>query len=589
MKTRKDWISKTIMFYQNSTELVVVKKSIRDQLKQEFVTKSALGSLFHVGLALLVGSLFFNLSSHSYLWSLSLAVITITGIWRYITRRVTSKNISTLNTSQFRLHTALLLITSALWGILAANAVDQFGLYSLEALTLCLIIATLLTGSLPTLCAQLWIHRFYICLMLVPLVTTVLAESTGQYERAVGAILTGFGIYQWVMARYQNQQVCKSIEYKEQMRLDKERLEQVINSIPGFVFSLDEDFNILEHSIGLDIKLSESFSFTGHKRLVATADSPLFRLLQQFIQSKTISATQELLLNESNSPSWYLVSMTRNTQIHGGIVVVGVPINQLKLTQEQLKVQTAKAEYSSRLATLGEMAGGIAHEINNPLAVIMGNATQIIRYLEPENAKLDLAKEKSQKIIQTCIRISKIIQGLRHFSRQGDQDPFVPTSLTQVVHDTLELCRERFYRGGVNIMAESMPDNIEVPARAVQLSQVLLNLLNNAFDAINNSSESENKFVQLNFKKTSDYFSIYVVDSGPGIPAATAARIFEPFFTTKEVGKGTGLGLSISKGIIEEHQGELILHSDRPMTTFEIRLPFHRQAEKNVGPGSKAA
>ena len=131
-------------------------------------------------------------------------------------------------------------------------------------------------------------------------------------------------------------------------------------------------------------------------------------------------------------------------------------------------------------------------------------------------------------------------------------------------------------------MIEPIP-KVLLPGRAVQLSQVILNLLNNSFDAM---ETVEDKFVEIKFIKTQTHFSILISDSGPGIPGDIASRIFNPFFTTKEVGKGTGLGLSIAKGIIEDHQGELSLHQGGARTTFEIKLPLIRKVS---APPSKLA
>jgi C4-dicarboxylate-specific signal transduction histidine kinase len=271
-----------------------------------------------------------------------------------------------------------------------------------------------------------------------------------------------------------------------------------------------------------------------------------------------------------------MVSMSKSNIYRDHIVVVGIPINNLKKMQEELKIQTSKAEYSARLATLGEMAGGIAHEINNPLAVIMGNSSQIIKILASPSS-IDQVKEKAQKIISTSQRISKIIHGLRQFSRQGDHDPFSPTSLRQVLDDTLELCRERFYRFEIKIQVQPVPE-VLVPARAVQISQVILNILNNAADAVQETAE---KFIEISFKKDADFVSIFIQDSGPGVSPTIAQRIFQPFFTTKEVGRGTGLGLSISKGIMDEHQGELLLVAANPMNKFEIKIPLKRKSTES--------
>ncbi len=142
-----------------------------------------------------------------------------------------------------------------------------------------------------------------------------------------------------------------------------------------------------------------------------------------------------------------------------------------------------------------------------------------------------------------------------------------------MIDDTLELCREKFYQNAIELKVGSVPD-IKLPIRSVQISQVLLNLLNNAFDAV---KELPDPNVTIDFELTATDLFIKISDSGSGIPAAITDRIFDPFFTTKEVGQGTGLGLSISRSILLDHQGDIHLLHNEARTTFCVRLPFSRK------------
>jgi signal transduction histidine kinase len=239
---------------------------------------------------------------------------------------------------------------------------------------------------------------------------------------------------------------------------------------------------------------------------------------------------------------------------------------------ESLKVQTAKAEHSSRLATIGEMAAGIAHEINNPLAIIVANTQLLLK-----NKELSVQSQgKLQTILNTSQRISKIIIGLKLFSRQSDKDPMSPHSVKKIVSDTLEFCLEKFRSSGVDLKTDQIEDQY-ILCRPSQLSQVLLNLLNNSFDAIQLRDE---KWIKIQTLTENNHFILKVVDSGNGIPADVINKIFDPFFTTKGVGKGTGLGLSISKGIIQDHFGNLNYKTENGHTCFEIIIPIHQHNQK---------
>lgn len=242
---------------------------------------------------------------------------------------------------------------------------------------------------------------------------------------------------------------------------------------------------------------------------------------------------------------------------------------RLKASRE-LEFERGKAIGAAKMASLGEMAGGIAHEINNPLAIIHGKAMQLRNAASRGDIKGEQVILVAEKIEQTAMRISKIIKGLRTFSRNADADPFTACSVPSIIDDTLELCRERFRSHDVEVRLESIPA-IAIDCRAAQISQVLLNLLNNAFDAVRSLPE---RWIEISVVLGKNDLSIIVTDSGQGIPPAIAEKIMEPFFTTKEVGKGTGLGLSIAKGIVEDHGGTLTLDAGHPNTRFIVKLPY---------------
>lgn len=240
----------------------------------------------------------------------------------------------------------------------------------------------------------------------------------------------------------------------------------------------------------------------------------------------------------------------------------------------ELKESHAKLLLSSKMVALGEMSSGIAHEINNPLSIIVGRASQIKNLLSGDNIDKSKITELLEKIEATALRISKIIRGLKNFSRSGDEDPFVPTPLRQIIEDTLGLAQERFKNHGVELRLEDVPD-VTLSCRSIQLTQVMLNLLNNAFDAVSNLPT---KWVQLSYQLKAEGLEICVTDSGQGISEVIAQKMMMPFFTTKEVGKGTGLGLSISKGIIEAHGGSFQLNAKSQNTQFVVYIPFKKAA-----------
>lgn len=238
--------------------------------------------------------------------------------------------------------------------------------------------------------------------------------------------------------------------------------------------------------------------------------------------------------------------------------------------EAELRQARAAQVSSARMAALGEMAGGVAHEINNPLTIIQVKTSIIAKTLEKsENPPDPRILESLAKIDETCERISKIVKGLRAFSRNADSDPLLPTDIRSVIEDVLTLCRERFYHKGVRVELDASSSPV-CDCRGVQIGQVLLNLLNNAFDAV---CDRPDPWIRIHLRENLQMVTVAITDSGPGVPEEIRSRIMEPFFTTKEVGKGTGLGLSISKGLIEQHGGFLVQDTSKPHTTFLFCLP----------------
>jgi C4-dicarboxylate-specific signal transduction histidine kinase len=234
---------------------------------------------------------------------------------------------------------------------------------------------------------------------------------------------------------------------------------------------------------------------------------------------------------------------------------------------EEAAVQArANAELNMKLAALGEMAGGIAHEINNPLAVIDARA----RALGRAAGAAEIGEHAAS--IQTMVqRISRIIRGLLAFARDGGgEEPMVRESLADVLEETIGLCAERFKAHGVELRFVSAGVSCEVLCRRVQVSQMVLNLLNNAHDAVLGAPQA---WVELVLEAREAHCRILVRDGGPGVPGPIRESIMQPFFTTKNVGQGTGLGLSIALGLAKDHGWVLRYDADAPVTTFVIEAP----------------
>ena len=235
---------------------------------------------------------------------------------------------------------------------------------------------------------------------------------------------------------------------------------------------------------------------------------------------------------------------------------------ELKAAQEAL-IRT------ERLASIGGLAGGVAHEINNPTGVILTRAQFLLRISEEEKFSADVI-EDLQAIQRQAERIARITASLLSFSRQqpAAKAPFV---LKEMVAEALDLVEANLRGGNVVLEKNIAADLPRLLGDKGKLEQVLVNLMKNAIDAMPAGGTLTVAVVRAGEK----HIAINVRDTGTGIPPEVQAKIFEPFFTTKEVGKGTGLGLSIAYGIVSEHGGELTV-SSKPGegTEFHLVLPI---------------
>jgi C4-dicarboxylate-specific signal transduction histidine kinase len=250
-------------------------------------------------------------------------------------------------------------------------------------------------------------------------------------------------------------------------------------------------------------------------------------------------------------------------------------------SQKALTLERAKVLQSSKLASIGEMAAGIAHELNTPLGAIMLNVEMTKEILNEGLTPSVSARRSSVDLLNDVEaiteRMSAIILGLKAFGRDSQHEPLVSLPLSEIVRDALTLCGQRFKTSGARLQIDDNSLQTVVPVRRVQIVQTVLNLLNNAFDA---TADLDVRWLRIEAVEKNDYVSLLVTDSGSGISDEAAQRLFEPFFTTKEYGHGTGLGLSISKGIALEHGGDLHYVRSSAQTQFSLDLPKTLRLEK---------
>lgn len=250
-----------------------------------------------------------------------------------------------------------------------------------------------------------------------------------------------------------------------------------------------------------------------------------------------------------------------------GVLIVGQDISELKQTQAQV-IQ------ASKLASLGEMATSVAHELNQPLNTIRMTASNIKDRVELGQISSEYLLGKLQRIEDQVDRASVIINHMRMFGRIAD-DKLVPTDLRLVIRSVLDLIGEQFRLENIELNTDCDLDFPFICTNQIQLEQVFINLLTNARDAILQNQENDKQEITIKvIAVANNQMAITISDTGGGIEESILSKIFEPFFTTKSLGRGTGLGLSISYGIIRDMNGMITAENINGGARFTITFPL---------------
>jgi two-component system NtrC family sensor kinase len=289
---------------------------------------------------------------------------------------------------------------------------------------------------------------------------------------------------------------------------------------------------------------------------------PLADALQAVIRGGQVDNLELQIMRGNGNAGQFSVNLSPMRDEQGNINSIVVVMTDITDSSE-LRDKLVHAE---KMAAVGQLVSGVAHEVNNPLTAILGFADLLMDNPEiPESARKDL-----RVILQEAQRTKQIVQNLLSFARQMPPQRNA-VQLNLIMRRTIQLRSYDFNSHGVEIIEhldEGLPDVI---GDAHQLQQVFLNILNNAYDAVHEVGRPAR--IEIMTTKSGDGVEVSFRDNGYGV--SHPDRIFDPFFTTKEVGKGTGLGLSICYGIVKEHGGEILCHNntDGEGATFIVRFP----------------
>lgn len=303
-------------------------------------------------------------------------------------------------------------------------------------------------------------------------------------------------------------------------------------------------------------------------------DRPITEELREtLINGQTLNGFENRYICKDGSIkrlSWTATALNERELVYGiARDVTGIREKEKDVAEQKLKLAT-----TSKMNALGRMAASIAHEINNPLTVIYGQAHRLDQLIRDEGDREKIISV-AKSIQEMSQRISGIVRGLSFFSRDGAHDPMEVTQVKSIVWKTVELCRSQLQVSKIELDISDVQAEPAIHCRPVQISQVLLNLINNAHDAVCGRTNAK---IKIEVAKGDATIRIDVLDNGPGIDPVISSSLFEPFFTTKPIGKGVGLGLNISKQIMQSHLGQLSYERLEGWTKFSIELPSARNS-----------
>jgi PAS domain S-box-containing protein len=380
-------------------------------------------------------------------------------------------------------------------------------------------------------------------------------------------------------------------------------LNSIIDSMPSALIALDEQLYVTQWNHEASA-LSGTPLDDALNQPVFVAFEPLKPFLAQIRRTSeqhVVAKIERVTWMRNDEPHHYALTCYPLTGAGGRGVVIRIDDITQRINMEEMMVQ------SEKMLSVGSLAAGMAHEINNPLGAILHNAQNIRRRISPElernreaaeetGVRLEAVNQYLQRrevpqlldgIQQAGSRAAKIVSHMLSFSRMSNRQ-LADCQLPVLIDQALEIAGNDFALidgfdfKAIDIVRDFDPRIDRVPCIGNELEQVLLNLLKNAAQAIHTHQSDEPGQIILRTRLNPPWAEIHVEDNGGGIPENVRKRIFEPFFTTKEVGQGTGLGLSVSYFIItNNHQGQMEVqcHAGHG-TTFTLRLPLNSPGEQ---------
>jgi signal transduction histidine kinase len=460
------------------------------------------------------------------------------------------------------------MLTGLGWGVVFWIIHGRYGNLGIHSLFMLGVIITFISGGVTSLAPSFVSGLIYISsLALLPFFIYVTNSSFTSY--ILSFLLLANVIYQIFHLYVSHKYLIESLQNELNAIRQREILQDLMDGFPGLVlvFGKAERYQMVNN-------FRDGFY---KKRLLGKEfdaylpESEMVAIFRSFLKGTEKYAVHEVKSAEPGANNWFMLNLSRINSPEETVIAYIAPIDELVKAKNDLKIHEARTLYASKLASLGEMAAGIAHEVNNPLTIIEGAANLMKVVLEENpNDKSSLLRA-ANKIMDTTHRIARIIKSLRMLSGDAEAEPFKNVTIEEIIEPCLEISKSKLEAHNIQLKVNAGNNSVALFGNEIQLGQVLMNLVANAIDAVKDCPEP--RWIEIRYEPTFEWLDILVVDSGNGVSSENVSKIMEPFFTTKDRSQGTGLGLSISKSIVEMHHGTLGMVTEAKHTTFRIRLP----------------
>ena len=366
-----------------------------------------------------------------------------------------------------------------------------------------------------------------------------------------------------------------SIRKSREQLVEKEFVDSVFETMNDMLFIVDTNGFVVKYNLSAENNLQFSFADLESKSLqdmFFDEEAPVPLIIDRISKGERLHFDCQMITNIEDTSLYVSVSASglfQDREFAAGVISIRDITKYHNAQLENAQIQ-AQLQQSSKLAALGTLGAGVAHELNNPLSGVRGFADMIPYKLDdPEKIKDCVAK-----IVKATERMQKIINQLRVFARNTTDDEWTAVSINEAVNDSLMLLQRNFEISGVEVELQLQEPILAIKGDCSQLQSVIQNLLGNSRDAFAELTDQRTKKITIKTKSSIENVSLTYQDNAGGIPKKIIDNVFDPFFTTKKVGKGTGIGLSISHSIIKDHNGDIQVHSTAGEgTTFELRFP----------------